>query len=52
MRYKMLGPFNIRQNWVNAVSPVVRKGETLESSFQPPPAHGDDVLDPSGPHSS
>ena len=35
---------------VHAASLVVCKGATLESSFPPLPAHGDDCPGPSGPH--
>ena len=39
------------KRWVYAASLVVCKGATLESSFPPLPAHGDDGPGPSGPHS-
>ena len=38
------------KRWVYAVSLVVCKGGTLESSFPPLPAHDDDGPGPSGPH--
>ena len=36
------------KRWVYAASLVVCKGATLESSFSPLPAHGDDGSSPSG----
>ena len=38
------------KRWVNAASQVVRKGETLESSFPPLPAHGVYGMGPSEPY--
>ena len=48
---KRLDCVTFDKRWVYAASLVLRKGcETLESSFPPLPAHGDDGPDPSGPH--
>ena len=47
---KRLDHITFDKRWVNAASLVVRKGATLESSFPPLLAHGDDGPGPSGPH--
>ena len=47
---KRLDCITFDKRWVYAVSLIVRKGATLESSFPPLPAHGNDGLGPSGPH--
>ena len=43
---KRLDPITFSKRWVNAASLVVRKGEMLESSFRPLPAHGVYGTDP------
>ena len=47
---KCLDSITFSKRWVHAASLVVCKGATLESSFPPLPAHGDDGPGPSGPH--
>ena len=50
MRQKMLGPITFGKRRVHAASLVEQKVATLESSFPPLPAHGDNSLGPPGPH--
>ena len=47
---KCLDRITFSKRWVHAASLVVCKGATLESSFPPLPAHGDDGPGPLGPH--
>ena len=47
---KRFDHITIDKRWVYSASLVVRKGITLESSFLPLPAHGDDDPGSSGPH--
>ena len=47
---RRLDRITFSKRWVNAASLVVCKGATLESSFPPLPAHGDDGPGPSEPH--
>ena len=47
---RCLDRITFSKRWVYAASLVVCKGTTLESSFPPLPAHGDDGPGPSGPH--
>ena len=47
---KCLDRITFSKRWVHAASLVVCKGATLESSFHPLPAHGDDGPGPLGPH--
>ena len=47
---KRLDHITFSKKWEHAASLVVRKGEMLESSFPPLPAHGDNGPGPSGPH--
>ena len=47
---RCLDRITFSKRWVHAASLVVCKGATLESSFPPLPAHGDDGPGPSGPH--
>ena len=47
---RRLDRITFSKRWVYAASLVVCKGTTLESSFPPLPAHGDDGPGPSGPH--
>ena len=47
---RRLDRITFSKRWVHAASLVVCKGATLESSFPPLPAHGDDGPGPSGPH--
>ena len=47
---KCLDRITFSKRWVHAASLVVSKGATLDSSFPPLPAHGDDGPGPSGPH--
>ena len=47
---RRLDRITFSKRWVHAASLVVCKGATLESSFPPLPAHGDDGPCPSGPH--
>ena len=47
---KCLDRITFSKRWVHAASLVECKGATLESSFPPLPAHGDDGPGPSGPH--
>ena len=47
---RRLDRITFSKRWVHAASLVICKGATLESSFPPLPAHGDDGPGPSGPH--
>ena len=47
---KCLDHITFSKRWVHAASLVVCKGATLESSFPPLPAQGDDGPGPLGPH--
>ena len=47
---RRLDRITFSKRWVHAASLVVCKGATLESSFLPLPAHGDDGPGPSGSH--
>ena len=47
---RCLDRITFSKRWVHAASLVICKGATLESSFLPLPAHGDDGPGPSGPH--
>ena len=47
---KRLDRITFNKRWVHAVSQVIWKGTTLESSFSPLPAHGDYGPGPSGLH--
>ena len=49
-RHQLRVKIRCDRRWVHAASLVVCKGATLESSFPPLPAHGDDGQGPSGPH--